>query len=324
MELPDRNCNGWPLLGQKLYKVTEGPAPIHRFPDGGHWRVEIPSVEGPEAVEAVFISAEKLAVPIHRISQGSGVTMLTNSEIDEMLTQCREREVELCLFARPGANWDIGAGDKSPMGGFAARSRGAAQLTAALKEIERGCELGVRSFLTADEGLLWAAHSLRASGDFPDDLQLKVSIMSAPMNPMAFRVNAGLGADTINVSSDLTVQQYAEMRDASSATMDIYIEAPDNVGGFIRHHEVDTIISAAAPVYIKFGLRNAPDVYPSGGQLRNMVVDSARERVRRARLGLDSLHRLNSGGLDMSGLGNRLQPVATRFHHPHEPVEVSR
>jgi hypothetical protein len=44
-------------------------------------------------------------------------------------------------------------------------------------------------------------------------------------------------------------------------------------------------------VYVKFGLRNAPDVYPSGSHLEATVLALSRERVRRARLGLELLER---------------------------------
>jgi hypothetical protein len=73
--------------------------------------------------------------------------------------------------------------------------------------------------------------------------------------------------------------------------LDIYVEAPDNLGGFVRHHELPRLVEIAAPVYTKFGLRNAPDVYPSGSHLDDVTVALSRERVRRARLGLDLLER---------------------------------
>jgi hypothetical protein len=44
-------------------------------------------------------------------------------------------------------------------------------------------------------------------------------------------------------------------------------------------------------VYVKFGLRNAPDVYPSGTHLENTVIALSRERVRRAEIGLSHLKR---------------------------------
>ncbi len=47
-------------------------------------------------------------------------------------------------------------------------------------------------------------------------------------------------------------------------------------------------------MYVKFGLRNAPDVYPAGTHLEATTVALLRERVRRARLGLDLLERSGS------------------------------
>lgn len=44
----------------------------------------------------------------------------------------------------------------------------------------------------------------------------------------------------------------------------------------------------AAPVYVKLGLRNAPNIYPSGLHLEELAVNRGRgrerERVRRAEL----------------------------------------
>lgn len=286
-----------------------------RFPDRGAWRIEIPSVEGPEALSVALDEAARLDVPIHRISQGSGVTMLTDAEILKMVKLCEASHVELCLFARPGANWDVGAARDSDAGSIGARARGIGQLGAAVAEIQRGVGLGVRSFLVSDEGLLWAAHRLRMEGVIPLDTQFKTSIMSAPANPLSVHVNELLGADTINVPSDLSVAQLAEIRTLCEATLDFYVEAPDNIGGFVRYHEIYEIIRVSAPVYVKFGLRNAPDIYPAGAHLRSVILESTRERIRRARLGLDELRRSPSS-LPMSAVGQREQPSPKRFHIP--------
>jgi hypothetical protein len=285
------------------------------FPDGGVWRVEIPSVEGPESLAIALDEATKLEVPLHRISQGSGVTMHTDGEILEMVGMCQEAGVELCLFARPGANWDIGASRDSSGGAVAARARGSVQLGAAIAEVERGASLGVRSFLVADEGVLLSLHQLRERGDLPSDTQFKTSIMSAPTNPASFRLNELIGADTVNVPSDLSIAQLAEIRASNTATIDFYVEAPDNIGGFVRHHEIYEIIRVAAPVYVKFGLRNAPDVYPAGYQLASVIRESTRERVRRARLGLDELAR-SPFPLEASAPGERRQQTPNRFSLP--------
>ena len=96
---------------------------------------------------------------------------------------------------------------------------------------------------------------------------------------------------TLRGGESLTLPQIAAIRAAVDVPLDIYIEAPDNLGGFIRMHEIPEIIRVASPVYLKFGLRNAPDIYPAGSHLMQTAIALSRERVRRARLGLDLLAR---------------------------------
>jgi hypothetical protein len=47
---------------------------------------------------------------------------------------------------------------------------------------------------------------------------------------------------------------------------------------------VPEIVRAAAPVYVKLGVRNAPNIYPVGLHLADTAVKLGRERVRRAEL----------------------------------------
>jgi hypothetical protein len=79
-----------------LNELPDSPA---RFRDGAQYRIEIPSVEGPHCLEAVLEEAMRLDVRIHRVSQGSGVFMLTDSELDEMARIAAEAQVEVSLFA---------------------------------------------------------------------------------------------------------------------------------------------------------------------------------------------------------------------------------
>ena len=69
-----------------------------------------------------------------------------------------------------------------------------------------------------------------------------------------------------------------------SAPLDVYVEVPDDQGGFVRFYEVPEMIRAAAPLYVKLGLRNAPNIYPAGLHLEDVGVKLGRERVRRAEL----------------------------------------
>jgi len=287
-----------------------------RFPDGGAWRVEIPSVEGPMALTAVIETAAQLSVPVHRVSQGSGVMMLTDTEIRDMVQAAGDSAMELCLFTGPRASWDIGAQRGTAGGTLVGRARGRDALAGCVADAVRACELGVGSLLVADEGVLWTLHQLRERGDLPSTLQLKVSVQAAPGNPASFRLLEELGADTINVPSDLGLGQLAELRDAGSVGIDFYIEAPDTIGGFVRMYDIAEVIRIAAPVYVKFGLRNSPDIYPSGGHLEQAVRGTAVERVRRARLGLDLLERYPSSAtteMTMSPLGARNQAPLRRL-----------
>jgi hypothetical protein len=266
-----------------------------RFPDGAHYRVEIPSVEGPRCVEAVLAEAARLSVPVTRISQGSGIGLLRDSEIAEMTAMTAAAGVELSLFARPCAGWDASAMARAPAGGVvAAAARGQDQLSAVVDEIRRAADLGVRSVLIADLGVLSVFGQLKRRGDLPADMQAKISVMLPVANPAAAKVIAGMGAGTLNLPTDLTLGQIVAIREAVTVPLDVYVEAPDNLGGFVRHYELPRLVTCAAPVYAKFGLRNAPDVYPSGTHLDDLTVALSRERVRRARLGLDLLARAGS------------------------------
>ena len=122
-------------------------------------------------------------------------------------------------------------------------------------------------------------------------MQAKISVMLPAANAGAARVLEQLGASTINLPTDLSLAQIAAIRAAVDCPLDVYVEAPDTVGGFVRLHEIPELIRIASPVYVKFGLRNAPDVYPSGTHLDATTVALSRERVRRARLGMELLAR---------------------------------
>jgi hypothetical protein len=181
---------------------------------------------------------------------------------------------------------------RAPAGAvIAASARGQDQVVACLDDALRAAEHGFRSVLIADLGVLSVFDVMRQAGALPADMRAKVSVMLPAANAAAARVMERLGANTLNLPTDLTLPQIAAIRAAVDIPLDIYVEAPDNLGGFIRMHEIPEIIRVASPVYLKFGLRNAPDIYPAGTHLMPTAIALSRERVRRARLGLDLLAR---------------------------------
>src|SRR5690606_36240271 len=125
-------------LGYPATDAGELPDSPLRFPDGAQYRTEIPSVEGPAALEAVFDEADKRGVRVHRVSSGSGIMLATDAEITDMVRACAARRVELSLFVGPRAAWDIGAQARTPAGGaIGCRHEGADQLAYAMEDLVR-------------------------------------------------------------------------------------------------------------------------------------------------------------------------------------------
>jgi len=268
------------------------PSSAKHFPDGSNYRIEIPSVESPALLEAVISEAKSRNLTIHRVSQGSGIMLMHTSDIEQMLAITKANSIELCLFVGPRAEWDIGAQAFSTGGTSLAPSlRGSSQLNHAIQELINATKLGLRSVLVADIGLLKVIQALKKSGELPPDLLVKTSAVLPSSNPATARLLEDLGANSINVSADLSLQDLSEIRHSIDATLDLYIESPDSLGGLMRYYDIPEIVRIAAPVYLKFGLRNAPSLYPFGKQLEQVGIASVREKVRRAAIGIEIYER---------------------------------
>ena len=287
------------------------PTSAKRFPDGAQYRIEIPSVEGPRVLAAVLEEAEQRNVPLQRVSQGSGVMMLTDAEIREMARLGREARIEVSLFVGPRAAWDTGAQILASSGkNLGARLRGMDQVVYATQDVLRACSLGIRSVLVADEGQLWLVNEMRRAGELPADLVVKISVQMGAANPISIRLIEQMGAGTYNPPTDLSLPQLAAIRAAVDLPLDVYVEAPDDFGGFVRFYEVPEMIRVAAPLYVKLGLRNSPGIYPSGMHLEDLAVKLGRERVRRAELVLDLIHRhLSEATMSQPGASDLGIPV---------------
>lgn len=270
-------------LGQPMIAAAPDSGAV--FADGSRYRIEIPSVEGPAVLEAVIEETDRLGVRIDRTSQGSGVSMLTDDEIRDMAKLGADRGIEINLFLGPRAAWDTG-GQAKVTHAVGAAARGNYMVAACLNDARRACDLGIRSLLVGDLGVLALLGRLKSDGVLPRDLVLKTSVLMPLTNGPTAAVYAGLGATTLNVSTDLSVPQLAEIRAATTLPIDLYLEVPDDQGGFVRMYEAPEIIRAAAPVYLKMGVRNAPNIYPVGAHLAATARELGRERVRRAALAL--------------------------------------
>jgi hypothetical protein len=283
------------VLNDLEYPVLAAPeTSTGRFPDGDAWRIEIPSCEGPRVMEAVIEEAARRDVRVHRISQGSGVMMLTDAEITRMVELGRQHDIEVCLFLGPRGAWDTGGQAKvsAAVGGVA---RGGRAVAASLADAFRAVDLGVNSLLVGDLGVLELLGRLKKDGRLPVDLVLKTSVLMPLSNGPTATTYERAGATSLNVSTDLDLAALAEIRAASTAPIDMYIEVPDDQGGSVRFYDVPDVVRVAAPVYLKMGVRNAPNIYPVGQHLAATAEALGRERVRRAELVLGLLGRHEKG-----------------------------
>jgi hypothetical protein len=287
-----RSSDALQAAGFAARDLHDLPDSARRFADGGQYRVEIPSVEDPIAFQAVVDEAAARDVPVHRVSQGSGVWMLTDDELDSMADLARQQSMEVLLFTGPRAGWDVGAQARSPSGAVMAGAlRGNDQLAFAVEDVLRAADHGITGILVADLGLLKVLSAMKTTGDLPADFTLKVSISLPVGNAATARVLEDLGATSLNLPVDLSLSAIAAIRASIDIPVDIYIEGADDFGGTLRHYEIADLIRVAAPVYVKFTVRNSPMTYPSGAHLQPTVLLLSKERVRRAQLSLGILNR---------------------------------
>jgi hypothetical protein len=269
-------------------------ASTQRFPDGAHFRIEIPSVEGPRVLEAVIDAAREHDIVVNRVSQGSGAMLLSEAELRDMAALGADAGLEVSLFVGPREGFGIGAHARSADGAaHFGQLRGTEQLAYAIEDIVRAVEAGIRSFLVADIGLLSLLSDMQTARELPPSCVWKVSVLMAPSNPASLRVLERLGAGTVNIPSDVTLAQLAELRAVSSLPLDLYVESPDGLGGVVRGNEAGDLVAAGAPLYVKLGLRNARPLYPAGEHLVAEASAIARAKVQRAAVALEWMRRLH-------------------------------
>ncbi|MEI8058014.1 MAG: U32 family peptidase [Actinomycetes bacterium] len=280
------------LAAAGLPTEAASPASDKRFPDGAHFRVEMPSVEGPAVLAAILDEARQRGVTVNRVSQGSGSMLHTEAELREMSRIGADAGLEVSMFIGPREEWGISAMSRAADGAaLAGGVRGMRQLRYAVEDVLRAIDCGIRGFLIADLGLLRVLSDAQKAGSVPASVIWKVSVMLAPSNAATLSVLADLGADTVNLPTDLTLAELAEMRAVCDLPLDLYVEAPDALGGIVRGEQIADLVAVSAPLYAKFGLRNSRGLYPAGLHLQKDAEIIGREKVRRAQISLEWLAR---------------------------------
>lgn len=243
-------------LGIPIKEAYELATSTKRFPDGAHYRIEVPGIQSPGAAEAVFKISEKYNLIVNRITETRGIMRQTDSDIKDMAAICKSAGAELFFSQGPRASLDtsaqraVGTYESGRVGN---RLRGASRLMYAVEDIVRAAELGIRGILIYDEGFLWLLNELRREGAIPRDMQFKVSAHCGHGNPASIKLLAKLGADSINPVRDLELPMIASLRAVTDVTLDIHIDNPKATGGFIRTYEAPEMVRIAAPISLKCG-----------------------------------------------------------------------
>jgi hypothetical protein len=241
-------------LGLPTGDLFDMPTSKARFPDGGAYRIEVPTVNTAESVEALLETATKNGVTINRVTETYGMFRHTRDEIKEYCKLCHDYGAELLMSVGPRAPYDTGATVQTPQGvRISYRLRGMEQVLRGVEDIKRGIDLGVRGFVLYDEGMLWLINEMRKDGALPKDIVFKASAHLGHCNPCSFKVLAGLGADSINPVRDLQIPMIAALRAAVTTPIDVHTDNPPGSGGFIRVYEAPEIVRVAAPVHCKTG-----------------------------------------------------------------------
>jgi len=242
-------------IGMPQGDLFDMPTSSARFPDGGAYRIEVPTVNSAEAVAALLDTATRNNITINRVTETFGMFRHTAAEIKQYCKLCYDYGCELLLSTGPRATYDTGATVLSPQGvRVSYRLRGQEQLIRAIEDVKRGYELGVRGFLIYDEGMLWVANEMRKNGDLPKEIIFKCSAHLGHCNPASIKLLADLGADSINPIRDLQIPMHAAIRQAvGDVPLDIHTDNPPGSGGFIRVYEAPEIVRVAAPLHCKTG-----------------------------------------------------------------------
>jgi len=225
-----------------------------RFNDGGQYRFEVPGIQGPGAMKSLLEELDRLEIFIHRVTQTKGIMLLSDEDIKQMVELAEIHKVELVLAVGPRATYDTSASVLTPEGqrmGY--RLRGQDQIVRAIEDIKRASDLGCKTFLVYDEGLLWVLNEMRTKGGISQEIRFKVSAHTGHGNPCSAKLLEHIGADSFNPVRDIQLQMLAGIRDTIDIPLDVHTENPASSGGFIRHYEVPEMIRVSAPIYLKTG-----------------------------------------------------------------------
>jgi hypothetical protein len=116
----------------------------------------------------------------------------------------------------------------------------------------RCVEAGHRGFLVYDEGVLFLLNGMREDGLLPKETFFKFSVFGGYCSAAGAKIVAGMGVNSMNPISDVSLPILGSIRRAVDIPLDIYLIIVDAFGGMFRAYEAPEIARVASPCYFKF------------------------------------------------------------------------
>lgn len=247
---------------------------VSEFESGGHYGIEISSVNNLSILKKVLIYAKEQNVTINRVDECRGISRLPISEIKEMANICKSKGIGFIMSCGARAIYDYGAFVRTKNGNRVGyRLRGMENVNNALDDIYRAIDAGVVGFLIYDEGLLFILSELKKSNIIPSNIILKLSVHCGVSNPASCILYEHVGANTINIVPDLTIPMLNSIRESVKIPLDIFTDTSSDAGGIIRTHDAPLFIEYCSPVYLKCGpvSQNHQNHLPTDSELNERI-----------------------------------------------------
>ena len=224
------------------------------FADGANWRIEIAGVERASTMEAMIAEARKRDVVVHRaIATVGGSSYCDMAELKDIAQMACDEQIEVVMTVGHRKAWDTGAKEISTaegcMQGF--RLRGSDNISYHIADIMRNIEAGFRGFLVYDEGVLFLLNKMREDGLIPAETIFKFSVFGGYCSAAGAKVIEGMGVNSMNPISDVSLPILSSIRQAVDIPLDVYIIIVDEFGGMYRLYEAPEIARVTSPVYFK-------------------------------------------------------------------------
>lgn len=250
------------------------PSSGREFAYGGHYGIELSSVNNFRILESLLQEACTHELMIDRVVECRGIFRLPDAEIRQMSQLCSDQGIGLIMSVGPRATYDVGGFSRSANGSrIGYRLRGMENIAHALNDVLRAVELGVRGFLVYDEGCLLALSALRERGSIPQETIFKLSVHCGCSNPIAAKLFASIGANTINLIPDLDISMLAAFRETIQIPIDLFTDTSADAGGILRTYDVPEFIRVASPVFLKCGpiSQAHPNHLPTASELTERI-----------------------------------------------------